>query len=393
MNCGWVVKRGVLVLVLAGLAAGCGGGGKKPAPAELPQGPHPVVILAIDGLGAERLGAFGSGEAKTPHLDALVAASAAFDWAFAQAPAAAPSLASLLTGVYPATHGVKNAGSALPDEALTLPEIFSRSGYETAAFVNASQVTADLGFAQGFTTFDERGGAAMSEVGARAAAWMKQRAGKNFFLLIAVSDLARSGGTLAATDSFVGDFWKAFSDLGLDGKATLAVFGACGPGDGSSLRPSAVRVPLLLRFPGGARAHRVADYAEIVDLGPTLMAAGGIEPPANLHGKSLLPLVRGEGKPPYVAFGESGAAQFVALGGYQLIHHAENGRNEVFHLAADPSGNTDIAGGEAKRIEVLSGHLDAVAKLASITSLDPEKQAAPLDDASMQKLKSLGYVQ
>lgn len=395
--------RTLLVFSLAALLTGCGGG--KKAPIELPSAPHPLVIVAIEGLRTDRLGAFGAQDVKTPNLNALARESVAFSWAFAQAPSGAPSLASLLTGFSPTTHRVKGAGDTLPEEARTLAETLATSGYETAAFVDGEGITADLGFAQGFTAFNARTGAGLREVGSRAITWMKDRAGKNFLLLVEASDLARSGGgydgALAATDAFIGDFVKAFRDMELADRATLVVLGTNGIDLGEhpaglSLYPTVTRVPLLIRFPGGVRAQVVEEIVEVLDLGPTLMSAAGFTPAANIHGKSLLPLIRGEGKPPYIAFGESpaqGGQSFVALGGYLLIHTPAGERNEIFNLAQDPLGKTDVSGAEEKRIAVLVDHLATWGKLIKVASLDPDKQTAPMDDADLQKLKSLGYVQ
>ena len=206
---------GRLVSALAVLpvlvAGGCAG---TKAPTEIPSGPHPVIVLAIEGLRADRLGAYGAAGRETPNLDALARESVVFAWAFAQAPEAAPSLASLLTGLYPGTHGVRRTGDRLPGEARTLAELLSASGHETAAFVDGEGLTADLGFAQGFATFEARGGAGLAETGARAIGWMRERAGGDFLLLVAVGAPARGGtgygGAVAAADRFLGEFRKAF---------------------------------------------------------------------------------------------------------------------------------------------------------------------------------------
>lgn len=399
-----LVVATALALALTALLSGCGGG--APAPTELPSAPHPLVIVAIDGLRADRVGALGASGGRTPHLDALARESVAFGWAFAQAPQGAPSLATVLTGVYPSTHGVRQPGEALADEARTLAESLS-AGRESAAFVAGDGVTADLGFAQGFTVFEARPGTGIRDLGARALAWMKERAQKNVLLLVETDEPARAGasydGALAAVDGFVGELREALRQLDLDNRATLVVFGTNGvnlgevPQDaGPSLRALVTRVPLFIRFPGGVRAQALEEYVELADLGPTLLAASGATAPGNVHGRSLLPLVRGEGKPPYVAFGESpgrGGERFVALGGYQLIRATEGDRSEVYRLATDPLGLTDVSGAEAQRVAVLGDHLGAWEKLVAVSSLDPDKQAAPLDDATLDKLKSLGYVQ
>ncbi len=385
-------------VALAVAAGACGGGGS--APEDLPSSPHPVVIVAIDGLAADRVGAFGATDRRTPALDALARESVAFAWAFAQAPEGAPSLASLLTGFYPSTHGVRRAGDTLPGEARTLAEAMAGAGYETAAFAAGESVTADLGFAQGFASFEARAGVGLDGIGSRAAAWMRERAAKNFLLLVQAGVPA---GALAATDAALGDFVEAFRALGLDDRATLVVLGTCGgePGGegddgGPSLRAAETHVPLLVRFPAGARARVVEEYVEILDVGPTLLEAAGIVPGGHAHGRSLLPLIHEKGKPPYIAFGESprrGGQRFVALAGYQLVHTDEGDRNEVFRLFEDPRAATDVSASETRRAAVLLDHLRAWERLVSSASLDPAKQAEPLDDATLEKLKSLGYVQ
>ena len=185
--------------------------------------------------------------------------------------------------------------------------------------------------------------------------------------------------------------------------ATLVVLAPCGAdlgehgaGEGPPLHATVTRVPLLVRFPGAVRAGRVGEYVEIVDVPAMLLDVSGEPVPVHLHGRSPLPLIREEGKPPYAAFGESphrGGQQFVALGGYRLIRSLEDGRDEVYHLAEDPLEERDVAVEERRRTEALAGHLAAWSRLVASSSLDPEKPPAPLDDTTLEKLKSLGYVQ
>ena len=104
---------------------------------------------------------------------------------------------------------------------------------------------------------------------------------------------------------------------------------------------------------------------------------------------------RRPGHPPYIAFGESGAAvgqRFAALDGYRLV--AGKDRSELFNLAADPLELNDISAAEGHRVEVLTRHLEAWGKLVAVRSLDPERRSGEtLDDATLDQLKSLGYVQ
>ena len=96
-----------------------------------------VVLLTIDTLRADRLGAYGySRRDASPHLDAQLGAGVAFDRAFAQRAATWPSLASLLSGLYPSGHGVEENGYGFPDDLPTLPKLLRASGYRTGAFLS-----------------------------------------------------------------------------------------------------------------------------------------------------------------------------------------------------------------------------------------------------------------
>ena len=96
-----------------------------------------VVLLTIDTLRADRLGAYGySRRDASPHLDVQLGAGVAFDRAFAQRAATWPSLASLLSGLYPSGHGVEENGYGFPDDLPTLPKLLRAAGYRTGAFLS-----------------------------------------------------------------------------------------------------------------------------------------------------------------------------------------------------------------------------------------------------------------
>jgi arylsulfatase A-like enzyme len=96
-----------------------------------------VVLLTIDTLRADRLGAYGYASRSTsPHLDAQLGAGVAFDRAFAQRAATWPSLASVLSGLYPSGHGVEENGYGFPDDLPTLPKLLHAAYYRTGAFLS-----------------------------------------------------------------------------------------------------------------------------------------------------------------------------------------------------------------------------------------------------------------
>jgi len=427
----------VLVLTIS-----CGGKAESPAqPAALPSRAHPVVLVAVDGLRADHVGSAGAAlGVATPNLDALAVESIRFDQAFAQATSFSPSLASILSGLYPTTNGLVDPGDRLQGAAETLAESFTAGGLMTAAFVEGEPGGDDYGLGQGFARYEQG-----LEPGKRALEWMGGIRDEDFLVLVAgwsvgdlsqvVADLEPPAGfadrfrgvlvergegrpalldqqdlefarrlyanRVRALDARVGEFVAAFRNLGLDRRATLVLVATNGLAMqehrdlfGDSVYPQVTRVPMLVRLPGGQRSASVAKVVETVDLMPTILDLCGLPTPKGVQGESLVPLIEGQGKPPYIAFGESGKAvgqRFAALDGYQLVVGGHT--TELFNLAADPLGLVDVSGSDPHRVEVLQHHLEAWGKLVAATSLDPARRSGTLDDATLDQLKSLGYVQ
>src|SRR2546426_823778 len=118
---------------------------------------HPnLLLITIDTLRADHVGAYGAATGATPALDALAAAGVRFDQVQTAVPLTGPSHATILTGQYPPAHGVRgNVVFSLGSKYPTLATLLKRQGYQTAAFVGAYPVAAAFGFNQGFDTFNE----------------------------------------------------------------------------------------------------------------------------------------------------------------------------------------------------------------------------------------------
>ena len=159
-----------------------------------------VLLVTIDTLRADRVGAYGARDVATPTLDALAARGVLFEQAMAAVPLTLPSHASILTGQYPSTHGVRhNAVFVLRAEAETIAERFSDAGYATGAVVGAAVLDRDFGLAQGFAFYDaemptERASAAgfyersAKDVTDRALTWLAGEPGP-FFLWVHYYDV------------------------------------------------------------------------------------------------------------------------------------------------------------------------------------------------------------
>jgi arylsulfatase A-like enzyme len=435
-------------LVVAGLllAVGCGGGGTDVSPARADSGARAVILIAVDGLRGDRFGAHG-GAVATPSIDAMAGSASRFDWCFAQAGDPAASFASLLTGLYPTTSGVLEAGDRLPDDAVTLAEALSATGLTTAAFVEGAPGGDDFGLRQGFAVYE-----ASAEPGAAAKQWLREHSKESFLLVLrgwsvgldassasavegveppagfaerlqAVLASSRSDSPAAfepsdldylrllyarrvgAADQALGELRAELEELGLAERATVIVTGTAGldlgqhgPTGVQSLHATVTRVPLMLSIPGGRGAGQSVDkIVELVDLMPTVLELAGVGLPAGVQGSSLLPLIDGTARPPYIAFSEGpalGRQRAVALGGLRLVKSLDGGALALYDLAADPAELNDIAAANADKVAVMERHLEAWGKMVAAVSLDPELRAEEeLDDATLDQLRSLGYIQ
>jgi len=439
-----MVSRLLMVAVLAAVIVSCGGGEVEK---ESPQatGPTPIIVLAVDGLRADALGSYGA-LAKTPAFDALAAESVRFEWSFAQAPQIQPSMATLFSGMYPTTNGLRLPGDYMADEAATLAEVLGSAGYSTAAFVEGGGGSSDYGLAQGFGSYQT-----VAQPGDAAIEWMRSHADENFLLVFGgwsnpalekvkalleggnqpegmamrVQEVLGSRATDApinfdeadlqwarawyaarvqVIDSLLEGFMNEVRGLGLDQRAVIVVLGSNGFAlqehddlFGETLYTPVTHVPMMVRMPGGRNAQVVSKVVEVVDLMPTLLELVGQEKPAGVQGGSLLPILEGAGQPPYVAFGESpqaGGQRFVAFGGMGMVSGITGEGAEIYDLNLDPLELENLADSQSDRLAVMTRHLEAWEKMVSVASLDPDlRTEEELDEETLKQLKSLGYIQ
>src|SRR5262249_56548044 len=124
------------------LAAVVGGGTVRPPRwingVSPPQRARNLLLVSIDTLRADHLGCYGYAAAQTPRLDGLAARGLRFAEATTVVPLTLPAHSSLMTGTFPAWHGVRdNGGFYLDDDQVTLAETLRDKGYRTGGFVGA----------------------------------------------------------------------------------------------------------------------------------------------------------------------------------------------------------------------------------------------------------------
>ena len=166
--------------------------------------PPSVVLILVDTLRADYLGAYGFDGPVSPNLDAFAGESVLFERAFSQAPWTKPSIASLFTSLQPETHKVLShegkygdaehgSTEALPAEAATIAESFQAAGYATAAFVANPWMLREHGFAQGFDVYDQHEGGLPPTTEAMlrpVRRWLAARKpGEPFFLYLHLMDV------------------------------------------------------------------------------------------------------------------------------------------------------------------------------------------------------------
>jgi choline-sulfatase len=390
-----------------------------------------LLLVTIDTLRADHVGVYGATQAQTPVLDGLAARGARFARAMAAAPLTGPSHATILTGLYPPQHGVRdNIVFTLDARHKTLATRLKAQGYRTGAFVGAYPVAAAFGFRQGFDVFTENfkenpqpGAGAerpANEVVDDALGWLSRPGPGPFFAWMHLYDphapyappepyrTAFAGrlydGEIAFTDAQLGRVLAWLKSSGKEANTVVAVVADHGESLGEHgeqthavlIYEATLHVPLLLAGPAIPSGTTVEARVSTIDLAPTLLRLLGIDVSAELSGRDLRPALRGERLPPEPLYAESlfgrlncrwASLRAWVEGDFKLIDGA---RPELFDLARDPSEATDLAAEETARVERMRESLRrAVAKLAPggdrarTATITPEQEAM---------IKSLGYV-
>jgi arylsulfatase A-like enzyme/Flp pilus assembly protein TadD len=419
------VRAGAPLLLAALLASGCSRSPTGP--------PTSVLLVTIDTLRADRVGAFGGPPELTPHLDRLASKGARFEAAWAASPLTLPSHASLMTGLWPPRHGLRDNGQgALPSAVPTLAQALSLGGRRSAAFVGAFVLDRRFGLDRGFASYDDeipKGPGARTGIDAerpgrvvvdRALAWLEASGPSPFFLWVHLYDPHAPydppapfrerfpgrpyDGEVAAADAEVGRLLEALERRGLASSTVVAVAADHGealgdhgePTHGLLLYEPTLRVPMIVRAPGVAPGTRVGAPVSLVDLGPTVAGLAGTAWPAGespRDGRDLSRELRAgrepEGADLYAeteyprVFGWSPLAA-VRRGPHKYIQAP---RPELYRLDSDPGERRDLLAGERRLAAELSGRTREIREAA--------RSAAPAagDPAeTLARLASLGYL-
>jgi arylsulfatase A-like enzyme/Tfp pilus assembly protein PilF len=395
---------------------------------------HNVLLITLDTTRADHLGAYGDAEARTPNLDALARGGIRFARVYCPAPLTLPSHASIMTGLYPATHGVRNNGHDLDPKWKTLAGILKGRGFATAAFVSSFSVDSRFGLGQGFDVYDDtfqpqaplKGANAERRAGetfARFKRWLDRSGPDRFFAWIHYYDPhlpydppspyreAAPGrpydGEIAYMDHYVGEVLDALRAKGLLEKTLVVVAGDHGEGFGDKvetghgifLYEETLRVPLIFNdaaaFP---KPGVVEDAVRLVDAAPTILETVGLKAEAaSMEGQSLISRIAGQTRSDLDALVETfyprenfGWSELVGIvsGPWKLIQAP---RPELYDLANDPAEKTDLAASSPAQAAALRTKLEQeLLRLSAKPAGAGGPAAARVDDR--ERLRSLGYV-
>ena len=410
---------------------GCGEG-EVPRGGVVPPKPRPVVLITVDTTRADHLQPYGASDVATPNLAALARRGLTFEYAYSVAPITLVAHTSILTGLYPPQHGVRNNGTHYAgDELLTLAEILRDSGWRTGAFVSASVLEKRYGLPQGFEVYDDDLSAGRERhprvvpdrpaeaTVAAAGAWLDTlEAGERFFLWVHLydphavysppppyRDLYRErlyDGEIAYMDEQIGKLLehprlKRADDL------VVSVLGDHGESLGEHgeqthailAYDSTLRVPWLLEIPGGPAGARVGEPVSQVDFVPTLLEILGLDRPEGLPGRSIFELFEGGGgtrpalySETYLPYYTYGWAKLKVLR-RGFLKYVEAPTPELYDLQRDPSELSNVHGQEPGMAHDLARDLGELLDGLG----DPEREAAlDLDTEAADRLRSLGYL-
>jgi len=209
------------------------------------------------------------------------------------------------------------------------------------------------------------------------------------------------------TDHHVGRIIDRLDTLGLS-KRTLVIFTAdhgqslCEHdyiGHSGALYAQTVNVPLIMRYPDRLPSGlRVDGLVQGVDVVPTILELLGLTPIEKVQGESLLSLIgpekRGAFEPvAYLETLHSAKAderfRGLIVGGWKLIRSEDGSVKKLYHVASDPEELMDFSEVETGRMEAMEGLLD---RLVGETGAGVEGERIPVDSATREILRSLGYV-
>jgi tetratricopeptide (TPR) repeat protein len=374
----------------------------------------PVILISIDTLRADHLPLYGYTKIATPNIDALRRDGILFENAYSHCPMTLPSHVSMLTGLLPAEHEVRNNLGYRFDASKhpTIAQQLKQHGYATGAAVSSYVLRADTGLGAAFDFYDDAipvstSGAAASQhqrpgsaTLAIAKRWIGEHLSQPFFFFFHTYEphapyVPSYDGEIETSDKLVGELIAFLKQTGVYDRALIIFTSDHGEGlwehgedqHGILLYREVLHVPLIVKLPvkpsTSARAGgSVKQPAALVDLAPTVLRLLGIEaqglnlvtdpiPPRRIYSETFYPRIH---------LGWSELRSLID----DRHHYIQSPRSELYDVIADPQEKKDLVATERRASASMRGELAKFPQgFQPLQSIDPEDAA---------KLEALGYL-
>jgi len=393
-----------------------------------------ILLITLDTTRADHVGSYGYAPARTPYLDGLAAEGVRFARAYCPTPLTLPSHCTILSGLHPVAHGVRNNGRELAPGIRTLAEVLKGRGFATAAFVSSFSVDSRFGLGRGFDVYDDtfstqsplksaNAERRAEDTFARFSRWLDGASGSRFFAWVHYYDPhlpydppspykeESAGrpydGEIAYMDHYVGAVLERLKAKGLLERTIVVVAGDHGEGLGDKvetghgvfLYEETLRVPLILHNRAVFPRPRVVESAvRLVDLAPTILGILGLEGESSgMQGRSLIARARGKESADLDSLIETlyprenyGWSELVGLvsGRWKFIQAP---KPELYDLGRDPGEADNLFAASAVKAGEMAKKLEQeIVRLSS----GPRAAAGPAADSAevRERLRSLGYV-
>jgi arylsulfatase A-like enzyme/Flp pilus assembly protein TadD len=417
-------------LAAVSLLAGCGASSSVPPPTSRLARAN-VLLITIDTLRADRVGAYGHAGGLTPAIDRLAREGVRFETAYAHVPLTLPSHTTLMTGAYPFVSGVRDNGSFRFDGTRpTLAGTLKGAGYRTAAFVASFVLDPRFGLNAGFDVYDARYGsrstggdlsvlerradavvdAALAWIGPGDAAPAPWLAWLHFYDPHDPYDAPEPmrsrfaadayGAEVAYADEQLGRLLEALRARGQLANTLVVVTSDHGESLGEHQErthglfayQATIRVPLVMWAAPALAPRVVTGPARLVDVMPTVLEAVGM-PAEAPSGRSVWPAATGAGAIDdpgvYVEALNANLTRHWApltglvAGGMKFV---DLPTPELYDLVTDPGETTNRFEQQRERAATLGRRLNALK--AGAAPATPQ----PVDRETERRLRALGYV-
>jgi len=414
-----------LSLMCMGIIIGCR---KQPGSKKI----RNILLISIDTCRADYLSCYGHTGQTTPTIDAVAQEGILYENVVTTIPLTLPAHSSMFTGTIPPYHSVHdNIDYKLDKSNVTLAEVLQQEGFVTGAIISAFVLDSRFGLAQGFKTYDDQfdynqNNVFSSErIGDEASrhtnAWLEKNRDERFFLFLHYYDAHYPwippepfkssyasdpyAGEVAYVDHCIRLVLDKLKSLGLYDSTMIIVTADHGESleehgeitHGDFIYQSTLKIPLILRIPGGPRGVKVRERTGVIDIFPTICSILGIECPSQIQGKDISHYFSKRSYPEKerLFYCESLLpTQYDCNPLVGLIDkdfkYIRTTRPELYNLRNDPKELNNLANEQPKKAHIMQEKLEQIIE----TQLGKQKIDSKLllDAESISRLESLGYV-